>query len=157
MAYSQQSIEAITAIGSRLVAPVITPRFTPACTDPGLTGLGELAEATGVHVQTHCSESDWHHGYSIDGFGCSDTEALERFGLLRPHTVLAHSDRMSDGDARCAVGREVGVATVHCQTPISPTQYSQRDVSWKPGFEWGSELILRAAPDQDCCLNAVTR
>ncbi len=120
VASSQQSIEAITAIGSRLVAPVITPRFTPACTDATLAGLGELAEATGVHVQTHCSESDWHHGYSIDRFGCSDTEALERFGLLRPHTVLAHSDHMSDGDARRAVEREAGVA--HC--PLSNAYFA---------------------------------
>ena len=40
----------------------ITPRFIPSCTDELLEGLGALAQSSGCHVQTHCSESDWEHG-----------------------------------------------------------------------------------------------
>ncbi len=95
--------------------PILTPRFVPACTDGLLAGLGELAESTGVRVQTHCSESDWEHGYALDRFGVSDTEALDRFGLLRPHTVLAHCDHVSQSDLELMKARGAGVA--HC--PLS--------------------------------------
>ena len=120
VARSQESIEAITGLGSALVGPILTPRFTPACTDAALAGLGELASETGIHVQTHCSESDWHHAYSIDRFGRSDTQVLEDFGLLRPHTVLAHSNHMSDRDARLAADNRAGVA--HC--PLSNAYFA---------------------------------
>ncbi len=101
----------LDALGS-LVTPVITPRFVPACTDALLSGLGELAAATGVRIQTHCSESDWEHEHVATRFGRSDTECLEVFGLLRQHTILAHGDHMADGDLRRAALAGAGVA--HC-------------------------------------------
>ena len=97
---SAASIEVVAAVGSPRVEPIITPRFTPACTDALLEGLGELAEATGVRVQTHCAESDWHCGYALDRFGTTDPAALDRFGLMRPRTVLGPQrppDRRRDG------------------------------------------------------------
>ena len=75
-----------------LVKPVVTPRFIPSCTDATLEGLGALAKSCGCHVQTHCSESDWEHGYVLERHGITDTESLDRFGLLGRHTVLAHSN-----------------------------------------------------------------
>jgi guanine deaminase len=117
---SARSIEAVAAMGSSLVEPVITPRFTPACTDGLLEGLGELAEATGVRVQTHCAESDWHCGYAIDRFGTSDPRALDRFGLMRPRTVLAHSDHLTDFEMAMAADRRAGVA--HC--PLSNSYFA---------------------------------
>ena len=109
---SAASIEAVAAIGSPRVEPIITPRFTPACTDALLEGLGELAEATGVRVQTHCAESDWHCGYALDRFGTTDPAALDRFGLMRPRAVLAHSDHLTADEMVLVSGRRAGVA--HC-------------------------------------------
>jgi guanine deaminase len=68
--------------GTGRVKPVVTPRFIPACTDATLEGLGDLARECGCHVQTHCSESDWEHDYVLARHGMSDTESLDRFGLL---------------------------------------------------------------------------
>ncbi len=115
IAASATSIDQILALGSRLVAPIITPRFAPACTDELLRGLGDLAVATGARVQTHCSESDWEHGYAFERFGVSDTEALDGFGLVRDHTVLAHGDHLGADDMATLVERGAGVA--HC--PLS--------------------------------------
>jgi guanine deaminase len=122
VAASALSIEEIRAAdaGRGLVQPIITPRFTPACTDALLEGLGELASATGALVQTHCSESDWAHGYSLDRFGTTDTTALERFGLLRDGTVLAHSNHVTDDDAALIVGHRSGIA--HC--PLSNAYFA---------------------------------
>lgn len=74
------------------VLPVITPRFIPSCTDELLKGLGELAREKKCHIQTHCSESDWEHQYVKERMGKNDTYALDDFGLLTRHTILAHSN-----------------------------------------------------------------
>ncbi len=117
---SAESIRQITALGSTLVGPVVTPRFTPACTDAMLEGLGELAAAGNVPVQIHCSESDWEHQYALDRFGVSDATALEGFGLIREHTVLAHCNHASDDDLRLI--RERGAGVAHC--PLSNAYFA---------------------------------
>jgi len=120
IAASASSIEQIQSLGSTLVAPIITPRFAPACTDELLRGLGELAASTGERVQTHCSESDWEHGYAFDRFAMSDTEALDGFGLIRDHSVLAHGDHLGDDDLATLADRGAGVA--HC--PLSNAYFA---------------------------------
>lgn len=42
---------------SRLVEPVITPRFVPTCSSELLKGLGQLAEKQGVRAQSHMAEA----------------------------------------------------------------------------------------------------
>lgn len=117
LAASSASIEAIEALDDPLglVRPIITPRFIPACTDELLSSLGELASETGHLVQTHCSENDWEHGYVLDRHQMSDTESLDRFGLLREHTVLAHGCLLGDSDMDLIATAGAGVA--HC--PLS--------------------------------------
>lgn len=117
VAASARSIDAIRALdaGRDLVRPIVTPRFTPACTDELLAGLGALARDTGTTIQTHCSESDWAHGYALERFGVTDSVALDRFGLLRGGTVLAHANHVTDPDADLLVARGAGIA--HC--PLS--------------------------------------
>jgi guanine deaminase len=119
---SARSIDEITAIdaGRGLVRPIITPRFTPACTDDLLRGLGKLATATGVLVQTHCSESDWAHGHALDRFGRTDSSALDAFGLLLHGTVLAHGNHVTDDDAVLIRDRGAGIA--HC--PLSNAYFA---------------------------------
>jgi guanine deaminase len=104
----------------RLVLPVITPRFIPSCTDAALEGLGELARNCGCHVQTHCSESDWEHGAVLSRYGRSDTESIDRFGLMTRQTVLAHANFVSDGDMALIRARGAGIA--HC--PLSNVYFS---------------------------------
>lgn len=119
---SARSIDAVRAIdaGRGLVEPIITPRFLPACTDELLSGLGELAETTGTLVQTHCSESDWHHAHALERFGTTDTSALDRFGLLRNRTVLAHGNHITDADIALIADR--GAVIGHC--PVSNAYFA---------------------------------
>ncbi len=156
---SAGSIEAVSAVGSPLVEPIITPRFTPACTDALLEGLGELAEATGVRVQTHCAESDWHCGYAIERFGTTDSAALDRFGLIRPSTVLAHSDHLSDDEMVLVADRRAGVA--HC--PLSNSYFAnavfgvRRALAANVGVGLGSDIAGGARPSLlGVCQDAVT-
>lgn len=122
VAASARSIDEMRALdaGRGLVAPIITPRFTPACTDDLLHGLGELAAATGVAVQTHASESDWVHAHALERFGRTDCAALDAFGLLRRGTVLDHANHLTDDDA--ALLRERGAGIAHC--PLSNAYFA---------------------------------
>lgn len=102
------------------VYPVVTPRFIPSCTDEALKGLGELAAKYDTYVQSHCSESDWEHGYVHDRFQKNDAFALNDFGLLRDKSVMAHCNFLSDDDADLFA--ETGTAVAHC--PISNAYFA---------------------------------
>ena len=108
-------IRAMPGNESGLVRAVVTPRFVPACTDALLEGLGALARETGCHVQTHCSESGWEHEHVKARCGCTDTEALDRAGLLGRRSVLAHANFIEPPDV--ARIRARGAAVAHC--PLS--------------------------------------
>ena len=122
VAASARSIDAIRSLdaGRGLVEPILTPRFTPACTDGLLRGLGELAARAGTLVQTHASESDWAHGHALERFGRTDCAALDGFGLLRRGTILHHANHLTDNDA--ALLRERGAGIAHC--PLSNAYFA---------------------------------
>ncbi|WP_019640717.1 guanine deaminase [Paenibacillus fonticola] len=102
------------------VYPVVTPRFIPSCTDEALKGLGELAAKYDAYVQSHCSESDWAHGYVQDRFHKNDAFALHDFGLLRDKSVMAHCNFLDDHDVDLFA--ETGTAIAHC--PISNAYFA---------------------------------
>lgn len=102
------------------VYPVVTPRFIPSCTDEALKGLGDLAAKYDAYVQSHCSESDWAHGYVQDRFQKNDAFALNDFGLLRDKSVMAHCNFLDDHDADLFA--ETGTAIAHC--PISNAYFA---------------------------------
>jgi guanine deaminase len=113
-------IRALPGNTDGLVLPVITPRFIPACTDATLRRLGALAAEAGCHVQTHVSESDWEHTHVLQRCGCSDTEALQRFGLLTRRTILAHGNFLGDDDLSRI--RAAGAGIAHC--PLSNVYFA---------------------------------
>ena len=122
----------------RLVLPVITPRFIPACTDEMLLGLGELAQRTGCHVQTHCSEGDWEHAYVLERYGKTDTLSLDGLGLLTPQTVLAHCDFIDDADMGVIKGAETGIA--HC--PLSNLYFANAVFPARKALDRGLQVGL---------------
>ncbi len=140
VAASARSIDEIHAVdgGRGLVRPMLTPRFIPACTDALLTGMGELAAAGGVLVQTHCSEGDWEHGHVLERTGRRDAVALDDFGLVRDHTVLAHGTHLDDGDRRLLVERGAGVS--HC--PLSNAYFANAVFPVRRNLEAGVRLGL---------------
>lgn len=110
-----EHVQSMPGNGAGTIRPVITPRFIPACSDDLLRRLGRLTRETGCHVQTHCSESDWEHRFVLNRCGCTDTAALENFGLLSRRTILAHGVYVSDADLDVIATR--GASIAHC--PLS--------------------------------------
>lgn len=140
VAASARSIDHIRRVddGRGLVEPIITPRFIPACTDAALAGLGELAAGTGVRVQTHCSESDWEHGHVLERCGVTDAHALDRFGLIRDHSVLAHATHLTDDDRSLLASTGAGVS--HC--PLSNAYFANRPFSARAALDAGVRVGL---------------
>ena len=98
----------------------MTPRFIPSCTNEALKGLGELAVKYDTHIQSHCSESDWEHGYVQDRFQKNDAHALHDFGLLTEKSVMAHCNFLDDADADLFA--QTGTAVAHC--PVSNAYFA---------------------------------
>lgn len=120
------------------VSPVVTPRFIPACTDAALEGLGAIARECGCHVQTHCSESDWAHGYVLSRHGMTDTESLDRFGLLTRRTMLAHSNLITASDMETIRVRQAAIA--HC--PLSNGYFAGAVFPLRTALEKGLHVGL---------------
>ena len=96
------------------IKPILTPRFTPSCTDELMTQLGKLANERGLYVQSHLSESTneiaWVKELHPE---CSQYwETYDKYGLWKDHTLMAHCV-WSDERERAAI-RDAGVVVVHC-------------------------------------------
>lgn len=96
------------------IKPILTPRFTPSCTDGLMAELGRIAAARGLYVQSHLSESTneiaWVKELHPE---CSQYwETYDKYGLWKDHTLMAHCV-WSDERERAAI-RDAGVVVVHC-------------------------------------------
>lgn len=98
----------------RHVRPMITPRFTPSCTDELMAFLGRLAEERDLPVQSHLSENTaegaWVRTLHPDCARYWETYA--KYGLWNRRTVMAHCV-WCDQQERAAM-RSAGVTAVHC-------------------------------------------
>ena len=96
------------------VKPILTPRFTPSCTDELMAALGRLKAERGLYVQSHISENlaemAWVRQLHPD---CERYwESYDKFGLWDDHTVMAHCVHSDEVERRAM--REHNVLAVHC-------------------------------------------
>ena len=96
------------------VKPILTPRFTPTCTNELMAFLGRLAEEKNLPVQSHLSENTseiaWVKELHPD---CEQYwESYKKYGLFNERTVMAHCVH-SDKRERNAM-KENGVWVAHC-------------------------------------------
>lgn len=96
------------------IKPILTPRFTPSCTNELMQGLGELKKEYGLRVQSHLSENrdeiDWVKELHPD---CElYYQTYEKYGLWSENTVMAHCVYSCEKER--AAMRESGVVAAHC-------------------------------------------
>lgn len=106
-------------------APILTPRFTPSCTDKLMEGLGKLQKRTGLPVQSHLSENKSEIKWVQEL--CPDTrfygESYDRYGMFGGKdcpTIMAHCVHSSPEELDLIEQR--GVYIAHC--PQSNTNLS---------------------------------
>lgn len=94
--------------------PILTPRFTPSCTDELMAFLGRLAEERGLPVQSHLSENRAEMALvrQLHPDCRQYWETYAKFGLWKEGTLMAHCVH-SDRRERDAM-RAAGVTVVHC-------------------------------------------
>jgi guanine deaminase len=111
----RETLRWLEACGSfRFIKPVLTPRFTPSCTDELMAFLGGLAAKQDLPVQSHLSENQaemaWVRELHPDCLQYWETYA--KYGLWNDRTLMAHCV-WSDQRERAAM-KEAGVTVVHC-------------------------------------------
>ncbi|MBU5625869.1 amidohydrolase family protein [Oscillibacter sp. MSJ-2] len=96
------------------IAPILTPRFTPSCTDKLMAFLGSAAAERNLRVQSHLSENlqEMELVRSLHPDCQRYYQSYEKFGLWKDHTVMAHCVH-SDRAERDAM-RRANVLAVHC-------------------------------------------
>lgn len=98
----------------KYIKPIITPRFTPSCTNELMEWLGNLANEKDLYVQSHLSESkseiEWVKSLHLD---CDYYwETYNKYGLWKDHTIMAHCV-YSDKNEREAIKKN-NVVVAHC-------------------------------------------
>nr|WP_326127671.1 amidohydrolase family protein [uncultured Oscillibacter sp.] len=96
------------------VRPIVTPRFTPSCTDELMAFLGGLASERNLPIQSHLSENtaegEWVRRLHPDCGRYWETYA--KYGLWNSRTVMAHCVWCDERERRAM--RDAGVTAVHC-------------------------------------------
>ena len=98
----------------RYVKPMLTPRFTPSCTDELMAFLGKLSAERDLPVQSHLSENhaemEWVRQLHPD---CKQYwETYAKYGLWNGRTLMAHCVWSDERERRAM--RDAGVTVVHC-------------------------------------------
>ena len=98
----------------RHIKPILTPRFTPSCTNELLEWLGKLAEERNLYVQSHLSENEaeieWVKSLHPD---CREYwETYSKYGLFKDHTVMAHCVHSSEREIEAM--RDNNVVVAYC-------------------------------------------
>ena len=107
------------------VKPILTPRFTPSCSDELMSRLAEIQQAYCLPVQSHLSENKSDIAWVKEL--CPNTsfygEAYDQFGLFGGKTcptIMAHC--VYSSDAELSLMKDRGVFIAHC--PQSNTNLS---------------------------------
>ncbi len=100
-----------------LVDPILTPRFIPACSPNLLKIIGQLAQQTGIPVQSHLSENRSEIAWvrELEPESTCYGDAYNRYGLFgQSPTLMAHCC-YTEGEELELMQRNHVVA-VHCPT-----------------------------------------
>lgn len=88
------------------------PRFAVSCTETLLRGVVEAAEDLGCLIHTHSAETSFENEFCGEHYGCTNMAFLERIGMLRDGSVLAHGVHVTDDE--CATLARTRTAIAHC-------------------------------------------
>ncbi|MCR5347350.1 MAG: amidohydrolase family protein [Fretibacterium sp.] len=102
------------ASGYSRTRPVLTPRFTPSCTDKLMAALGNFKKKFGLPLQSHLSENPSEVAWVRELCPWSKHYAgtYDRFGLLNGRTIMAHCVYLDKEEI--SLLRKRGCFIAHC-------------------------------------------
>ena len=119
--------------------PILTPRFTPTCSDALMEGLGKIKKEKGIPLQSHLSENKAEIAWVKEL--CPDTknygESYDRYGLLQ-NSVMAHCVHTREDELELLKERECYI----CHCPQSNTNLQSGVAPVKHFLEKGAKLGL---------------
>lgn len=96
------------------IKPILTPRFTPSCSNELMSWLGKTAKEYDLGVQSHLSESieeiAWVKKLHPDCSNYYDTYL--KYGLWNNKTLMAHCVHSNEKERKAI--KDYGVTIVHC-------------------------------------------
>ena len=96
------------------IRPILTPRFTPSCSNELMDWLGKLAGERGLYVQSHLSEN--YKEIELVKQMHPDCEqywqTYEKYGLWSDHTIMAHCVHSDAREQQAMIDHNV--LCVHC-------------------------------------------
>ena len=96
------------------IRPILTPRFTPSCSNELMDWLGRLANERGLYVQSHLSEN--YKEIELVKQLHPDCEqywqTYEKYGLWSDHTIMAHCVHSDAREQQAMIDHNV--LCVHC-------------------------------------------
>ena len=119
--------------------PILTPRFTPTCSDALMEGLGKIKKEKGIPLQSHLSENKAEIAWVKEL--CPGTknygESYDHYGLLQ-HSVMAHCVHTREDELELLRERECYI----CHCPQSNTNLQSGVAPVKHFLEKGAKLGL---------------
>lgn len=96
------------------IKPILTPRFTPSCTDEIMAWLGALKKERGLHVQSHLSENykEIELVLRLHPDCTQYWQTYDKFGLWADRTVMAHCVHSDGAEQQAMIDHNV--LCVHC-------------------------------------------
>ena len=96
------------------IRPILTPRFTPSCTNELMDWLGKVAVERGIFVQSHLSEN--RREIELVRELHPDCEqywqTYDKYGLWTDHTIMAHCVHSDAREQQAMIDHNV--LCVHC-------------------------------------------
>ncbi|TPX65316.1 guanine deaminase [Spizellomyces sp. 'palustris'] len=108
-------IRGVQSLDSKLVQPILTPRFAVSCTSELLNDISKLADSENLRIQTHCAENKNECTLVESLFNLPYVQAYASCGILGPKTILAHCIHLSDSDRELLSRTQTSIS--HC--PVS--------------------------------------
>ena len=109
-----ETIDWLKKANFKHIKPIITPRFTPSCTNELMEALGKIAKENNLPIQSHLSENTneikWVKQLHPDCPEYFDT--YQKYGMWNNKTLMAHCVHSSKRELQSM--KDNGVYVVHC-------------------------------------------
>lgn len=121
----------------RYVKPIITPRFTPSCTDELMDWLGTLAAEKQLYIQSHMNENLAEIQLVKELVPDCDRywQTYDKHHMWKDHTIMAHCVHIDENEV--AALKEANVVVAHCAdsninicSGIAPVRHLVKEGVW---------------------------